>query len=880
MKRLASLIVDRPRAVLLAALALFVLALILAASRLEMRTSRGALIGEHHPFRKNQVELEKEHGDQETIVLALAGPKPERLAAAADELDRALRARPELFRSIFSRITAEDFADSALLLAPLQSLEVLEKIGPALLGSDPEARLGSLLLAVDELAAEAMSDASSRSQSLEAVLPSLQALLQSAAALEDQSLSMRQWMSAEPGFEGYLWGEDRARLIVLLNPARAEGGLDPRQAAVRELRSLVEALKKNFPDLRVGLTGAPVLEVDEVETYTRDSTRASLLSFLGVTVLLIIALRRLLAPILIGLSLFVSLILTLAAASLWPGHLNLLSVVFVVVIIGLGVDFGLHVLARYDETAKSQPKDLSSTELARIALTEAFEGTGRATIAGAVTTSLAFYSALFTDFRGLAELGIIAGSGVLCALLVMLTVLPASIVLADRWRRLDASPGPQPWAMSLDSLSARRPRVLVGLALLAFSFFGLAARNLRFDSNLLALQDPSLPSVQWELEILSDRELSGWFLVGSYPDIAALRTANARLASCPQVQRVESYAALCPPQQDELVLRWKRLGARLEAAATSASTSSGLGALKSGIEALTNRLEDAQERALSAGRESAVAALERLLSSLRSLAQTADRDPAALGAWQRRKLSELCSELVVLGARARRVEALSPERLPATLRDRLLGRSGRFLARIYPKANIWDQDAMNAFIDAALRIEPGLTGDPVVAREASRLMVRSYLESAAYALLLITIFLLLFFRSLVPTLLSLVGLALGATVFAGTMAIFGQSFNPGNMIALPLILGLGIDTSVHIVHRARDQGCDGLLSSSLGRAVLYSALTSIVGFGSLMISAHRGTASIGSAIAIGLCCCVASSLIALPALCRLILPEPGGGAGT
>jgi hypothetical protein len=204
--------------------------------------------------------------------------------------------------------------------------------------------------------------------------------------------------------------------------------------------------------------------------------------------------------------------------------------------------------------------------------------------------------------------------------------------------------------------------------------------------------------------------------------------------------------------------------------------------------------------------------------------------------------------------------------LPESLVTRFVGSDGKHLLKIYSRGDVWDMEAMGQFVRDVRAVDPRATGNPLQTYEASRQMKASYEQAAWYALAAILVVLYLDFRSLGFTLLALSPLGLGMLQLFGALGLLGIPLNPANMIVLPLILGIGVDDGVHVVHDFRRQPGRYRISPSTASAVLITSLTTMVGFGSLMIASHRGLQSLGRVLVIGVSCCLFTSLVMLPAL--------------
>lgn len=834
---------------------------LLAYRGLEMKTARIELTGPELPFAKRFMALEAEFGDLNRIVVTIESPSRSRSRAYAAALAARLRADERHFAGVFERVGPAELRGQALLLLPPEQLEEGAALAEHTLPAWRRGPLSGALAGWTRVVEDRLEGGASGSFDGALAERGLQLLKDIELTCGGREVARTPFDSLPSDEAGYVWGSGDRLLILVAFREEFEGQLDPRSASVGAARSLIRELAPAWPDVEVGLTGKPVLEVDEMATYEQDSLRSSLVALISVTLLLVLALRRLSAPVLIGGCLALSVAGTLGLATLWPGHLNLMAVVFVMVVIGLGVDFAIHLVGRYDE-ARGRGQEGPD------ALCQALVSTGPALAAGALTTAGAFCGAYFTDFKGLREFGIVAGFGVLASLLVSVSVVPALILLLEGRRgarpRVTSEGG---WFRRLDRWTRARPgRVLAGCALLTL-VAALGARDLRYEGNLLLLQDPGLPSVQLEHELLRDPATTSWFLAYPARDLSELAEVSSRAAALPGVDRVVSVLDLCPPDAEAWVETAARLQASLRAWLAAEARPSDAAGLRAACAGLVEVLERALEEALAGGVKEALPVLEGLLDQAQETldAIPTELPPSALDYEERLRAA--------LFARARPLSLgeldPSPSGLPPVLRDRFVGPQGSYLLRIYPKENLWDPERLAAFVAEVEGAAPGVTGVPAMLHGASSVMVEAYRQAGWIALGLVSLGLVVWFRRLKPALIALAALGVGVVWTAGLMGWLGLNLNPANLIALPLMLGIGIDSAVHVVHRASLGGNEGLLGTSLGRALVYSGLTSMASFGTLALGKHPGTASIGSAISLAILACVSAGMLVAPALWQL-----------
>lgn len=903
---LAHVIVTHPKSVLVVAFALTFAAAIPIALKIRagklLDLDRNNLIGAELEYNKRYTDLEKEFGDLAAMTVVAEAKTRARCREFADQF--AARCKGEkLFSNVFHRVPVEDLppgtplqmanpGDIRELASTLEDTNLFARIHQ---GEGAGGILAGLAAHVNSKVAtgDRGSDVGGGADMggilftvLDAVKDGLLTGAPYKTPWEDVVEDGHAW--GKPGVKANTptsrYGPEGHRLFVLVHAADSPDGSD---AAVHRLREILDGFKSDprWADFKLGLTGGPVLETDEMETYRADATLATVVGFFAVILLFMISFRRVLGPVCAGICLAMAIVFTLAFACVWPGHLNLISIVFMEILIGLGIDFGIHLVSRYDEER--------TYGMAPDAALEAALGlTGRASAAGAMTTALAFTATLFADFQGIREFGVIAAVGILCCLATMLLVLPAMIVLADRGAGgLSRRPRPG-WArtraaVKLDHWAIRRPRRLVFVSLVvAAGMLAIGARRLAYSGNLLDLQATNLESVQYATDLVQGDTIGN--LVADTPQ--QLEDYARKLQA---LTDIVDHTDSVPIFQDEKLHDIRRIARVVAAvpagpaAAPTASPKEALASLVAGLEAFREALLQAQELVVSSGRKTAreeVAGIDEIFKHMDPIVDAADPSgPEAeprgknLLAWEvglRQELLGLLDKLRRESANARRV---APGELPPVLRDRLVGKTGKLVLYIYPKEAIFADKPLHDFVTKIREAGmPELTGVPVQIYETGKRMREGYEKAGYLAFVAIAIYLLIHFRSAAYAAITLAALVGGAAIGVGLLAIKGETINPANMLAIPLTLGIGVCYAIQLVHRHRQAasrpsvaGPQPVIATSTGRGVILSAGTNVVGFGALALAHHHGTASIGYAITFGVVGCLVAALFFLPALLRL-----------
>lgn len=889
----ARLVIRFPVPVLLGALLSAAGSLWYTAGHLRFEMARSTLVGSGERYDRLFQEYRGEFPDYDRLVIVVEAGNVAEAKAYAAALAERLRADPAHVRDVFYRIDPGDFEDRALLYLSPEELRTLRaKVEEhreflaafaarptlqeffALTNRDVTRGLVRHLFTDLEPEGAAGQALAVELPLLTRVLEGMREALAGGAAYRSPWAAFLARADGKGSTDGYLLSEDERLLFLLvalveaettfLDLWRSESTGDPVQA----IRATAAALRRDFPGVNVGVTGAPALAADEMRAARRDIFLASVLGFLANALLLVIPFRAVVKPAFALLTLLVGIAWAFGFATLTVGHLNLLSAVFSSILIGIGINFPIHFLARYEE-ARRVGKD------APAALEESLGRTGVGVLGAALVTVAAFWSALLTDFRGIAELGFIAGSGLFLCFLASVTVFPACIALEDARRPAltlpPTVPGPAPAGREWGRLLGRPRLIVLAGALLALLPLAFISR-IGFDYNLLRLLPGGSEAVATEERLQARAGHSTWFAVSLAPSLAEAERRHAAFAALPEVGRVESVSDLLPAQQEEKrrILRALRptvAGLRVLRVPREAPDSH---ALAESLRRIRFKLgEDGGEAEVAAARH----ALGEVLAGLEA-SPTPGEVGRRLAAFGRRLGADFAEKVRLLRGSAE-APPLTTATLPASLRSRFVGESGRLLLRVYPRGDIWDREATARFIEALRRVDLDVTGPPVHTFEASRALTRGYGQAGLYALLAIFALSAILFRHAGHALLSMVPLLAGVGWTLGLMATLGMAFNLANLFALPLILGMGVDNGMNLVARFREEeGRRFVLATAMGKSMVLASLTTIAGFGVLLLAQHRGIASLGLLLTLGVSNILLASLTLLPAL--LLLLRRGG----
>lgn len=673
-----------------------------------------------------------------------------------------------------------------------------------------------------------------------------------------------EWLGAgkEPVSEGYLLTADKRYLILLAKARWTNGGrtLAPKRESIERIRTAIAELRRIHPGIEAGVTGSDALESDEIVTARRDATMATIVALSGVSLLFLLFWRGVGAPARALLSLAVGVSWTLGFITLYVGSLNILTAMFIPILIGLGIDYNVHLLERYGEERLRghSPGD---------ALAYTLQKAGKATVTGAITTVVAFYSLILTDFKGLVELGFITGSGLLLCLGAAFTVLPSLLLLQEGRTGARIASRSTTFLGFLERWS-HHPRVVIVVAGLLVVACLPALGEIRLEFNLLELQAQGTESVNWERRLLAEGGTSTWYAISLAGSPERVKTKKASLEALPSVDRVETVFSFLPKEQAGKLAAVQALRTPLAnlPAHFGRLEPVDLEGLKTTFERIRFKLADKDRLTTASGEDLEEA--RRHLELLRAQIETGDPTVLrqSLAAYQTELFADFERKITVL---EKNLESgpMTVADLPREIKDRFIAKSGIYLLKVFPEGNIWERESVEKFVRDVRSVDPDTIGNPITAWEHGRSMERGYLLGGLYAATAMAVVILWSFGSVGHFLLALLPLALGGVWTLGLMKLFQINFNLANLILLPLIAGYGIMNGLHIVKRYQQEGArSSIIANSTGRAVCLSATTTMVGFGSLMVASHQGIFSLGFLLSVGVGSVLVASLTVLPAL--------------
>lgn len=837
------------RAAAVAGLALLAaaLALVYTVRELGIDTDTAEMLSAELPFRQAYRQYQSQFPQYlDTLLLVIDGPDPEAARSAARRLAGTLAADRERFKTVWAPGVEPFFRDHALLYLEREELEALvdelARLQPFLarLTADPSLR-GLLDMLGAALEALRDGEALELGPLLEAVDATVQGALQGSA----RRLS---WEALMAGDEA-----TPARQLLLVQPRLDYGRLLAGGPALEAVRGHARRLEIG-PErgLRLRITGGVALAHEELASVSRGAALAAGAALVMVLGALWWGLRSPALVLAVLLTLVCGLSLTAAFATVAVGTLNLISVAFAVLYVGLGVDFAIHLTMAYRELRLwGRPP--------AAALAGAARAVGPSLLLCALTTMVGFYAFVPTDYAGVAELGLIAGTGMAIGLLLSLSLLPALLGL------LAPDPGGRPaaagWPARLGGWSRDHARgVRRGALLLAVAALVPAAR-VGFDPNPLNLRDPHSESVATFRDLMAAGDARPWTLTVLAPDAAAARALQARLERLAPVERVLGLDSFIPKDQPDKLALLDDLALLLGPRPALDAAPPALAEQRAALDRVLAVLADWPRP-----RPQALARLESRLRALAAALADPRQGPALLARLEPALLETLPESLERLYT-ALDAGPVAPAGLPEDLRRRWLSPAGVYRLQVFPREDLNDPRALRRFVDGVRALAPAATDTPVLVLEAGDAVVRAFVQALLVAGLAITLLLWWLLGGLGDALRVLAPLLLGGLLTVAAMGLAGLSFNFANVIALPLLLGIGVDNGIHLLRQWASPGPGGAdLRGATVRAMVFSALTTILSFGNLGFSAHRGTAGMGLLLTLGLLLSLAATLILLPAL--------------
>lgn len=714
--------------------------------------------------------------------------------------------------------------------------------------------------------------------------------------------------------EEYMLSPAKDMILLTVFPKFTIDDIDQSTQLVHAIEDIIHPAAAQYRGIeQVGMAGAMALGVDETRVLSEDSNITSVVAFVLIILLFVVSFRRWSAPLLAGVSLLAGIIWTTGFAALAVGHLNIMTSIFGVILIGLGIDFNIHIISGYLEN-RAAGMDVPT------AMKITFAKAGGGVLVGAFTTSLAFFTLMIAENAGMKEFGLISGTGVLLTMLSSFTVLPAWLAWLDltrqkKIRKLQVQLGtvapqtvqyyqlinriekksrrvaqlqtPSFWRLgSLSEKIGRQPVLYLSIAIALSALAMLQARHIRFNYDFMSLEPKGLTSVALQDAIIGKFNMSPDMVFVSAPSVAAARTIAQQAKEVPRIGLTNTISDYVPSDQQyqERLPYLAQIQQYLQHNAADTLAPNEADMLIDQLYRLEDNVIEMAQMAFAGGQDRVdakakeiagdltipVAQRHRLVQQLVDLIQHhPTRAVQALNVFQAHYEPYLRRTAASMSTS----DKITLDQIPDDILAQFISKDGtQFLVTMFPKEQIWNLNFLKHFSARMHQIDQRITGTPIIYYILIVLIGEDGTLAAALTLLVIFIILLLDFRSLKFSLLTMVPLVLGTLWMVGIMEMIGMKLNLLNVMGLPLILGMGVDDGVHIMHRYRMEGPHHIkhIFSSTGKAVLITSLTTFLAFGALAFSSHRGLASLGATLAIGIITMLLATLVVLPAIIALM----------
>jgi len=891
-------------------------------ARFNVVNNTSDLLSDKLPAKKYYDELKSDFGSDYRFIVLIKSPDPAQNRLAANEVGQYLESRKPQITTVLYKI---DFSAIKPRLLFTRSTDELEKIADQIEDEvnlqkqteDKNQKIQQMALDLNSILSEAnqkfddkylrkkdnwpdfkkfvaqfvsiLNKVASQAEGKKEV-PNVSKYSPDNNALDDfdadEMLAEHEYFSLQGG---------QAVLVFAYTGEEEKDSASPFSNTTKTIRAELKNLEAKYPGMEIKLTGEPALDTDQMEEANSDSAKAAMITLALIIGLFFISYRTFLRPTFAILVLIMAVLWSLGFGLATVGHFNILSIAVIPMVLGIGIDFGIQILGRYEE-------ELGQGRTIDEAVTTALQHTGVAIITGGSTTAAAFFTLCFNDFVGLSELGIIAGCSMIFCIAANLVVLPAVFILRDRTcsaEQLKVQSGNSAWNFirTWDRDMVRTPWIWIGASVIISIAAALSLPHLKFDYNLLNLDNANADSVKALYEVMDaskndeGTEVSTIYASVVANDLKEARDLSKNLLALPQVAKVDSILELVPEDQDKKMPIIQRIVTA--AGSLNVKPSNGksvdIPAARKDIASLLSQAKEGLKQAkgysnVSTIAKDAVSAFGNMIPAL----QRADKalNSASVDVIQKRFSASSTGAFSRMQANMALLKTQKADRgltladIPPQIQKLFLAPNGKILLQVYGKEDLWERDPDERFTNAVLTVAGKATGTPVLNYYATELLRVSYLWAAVWAFVAIVVLILLHFQSFKYLLLTLTPLVLAVLWRTGAMVWLGIEFNPANIVTLPLIIGIDVAFGVYIIDRYREDGKLSIFAGSTGKAIIMSSLTSLFGFSSLLISEFRGMFDIGQLMSLGIAIGLVTAIFILPQILALLKPGKPEGEPT
>jgi predicted RND superfamily exporter protein len=682
--------------------------------------------------------------------------------------------------------------------------------------------------------------------------------------------------------EGYFLSYNKTALILNVIPNFTMMDADLMVLCTDLVQEIVDRELKNYPDITAGLTGMIAVGRDEMVYSEQSLGYTSLIAMITILVLLIISFRMWIAPVFASINLFVGIIWAMGIVAVVVGQLNIMTSMMTVILLGLGIDFAIHIISGFTERrALGEP--------IAIALEQTFLKSGKGVLTGAFTTSFAFLTMIISSSRGMKEMGVVTGLGLLAIMLVTFLLLPTLLVLREK-RRQKKMEGTEirradisfRFLGRLGAFISERRKVTLVFIIILTGLLVFAAIQIEFDHNYMNIEPEGLTSIILQDTILYEFDLSMDYALILTDNVSQSRQLSKKFRELSSVAITEDISLYLPSEEEQATRREiiHTIVDQIHQSKLKKEISPGeWDQFNAALQRLLMNIVEMQDMAFLGGQDKVDKKCteiighplkERGKSILEQLIDLCQNEPDKM----RKTLSEIqklfapyFQQSVLFMADT---STINLSDLPNSILDRYVNANrDQFLITVFPAGNIWqDAQFLDRFVEDVEQVSERATGMPPVFRALMEIIGRDGRKAVLLTLIMVFFLLLIDFRHAGDALLAMIPLIFGIFWMVGIMHMFGLKLTVMNVMGLPMILGIGIDDGVHIVHRWRHEGNGRIpiVFASTGKAIMLTSLTTMLAFGSLLFSIWRGFGQLGSALFIGVAACFVATVVILPAL--------------
>ena len=829
--------------ILLAAILLASASLIYSSNNLTINTSTTDMLSKDLEFRKNYENLKSNFPSlSNNILIVITGETPDLSEDVAKQLSTFLKKEKDLFSFVFDAKNDPFFLQNGLLYLDTDELEDLSdnlaRFQPFLASLSSDASLGNFFKILNR----AVENKSIPEKDLTRVFSSMMKTLYQNIPMSWQSLMNENFADSQSNLNYH---------FIIAKPKTDFSTLQPAAAAIQKIREISNDILflKPFPEnsVSIRLTGGIVLEQEEMDSALEGAIKAGIVSLFLVGILIFLAYRSFRLVIASIFFLITALSLTFAYATFFVGQLNLISIAFVILFIGIGIDLAIQFCLKYKEETVAGRRNARALE-------NTVKNIGLAMVISSIAACIGFLSFVPTAYVGLAELGIIAGGSMVIAFFTSILLLPAFLKIFPL-KSSDGKESQNSITLTLIQFGYRRCRlVIIFTIFLSLIFTFVVLPKVEFDFDPMNLKDPETESYITATELMKNSDDPYYTINFVSDDLDQAKQVSSDLEKLPTVKKAISINDLLPSDQENKIQIIDEMKLFLSPILGS------------------QRMHKLESKTPSPQKE-----INHFIGYLDS---TGSKENKLLANSLRYFVTDtyLLRDLEVLlldsfHGRLERIRAsleakpFTIEDLPQMLRDRNQGKNGNYLVTVYPSKDLSTLGNLKEFVREVRKVVPSATDNAVLLLEAGKEVTKAFVMAGSIAFVAIVILLLLMFRNLIDTVLVLIPLVV-AMIYSGAIAVFlGLNLNFANIIALPLLFSLGIAYGVYFIFRHKKlQDISTIVSTSTPRAILFSALTTMGAFGSLILSPHRGTSSMGLLLLIALSMALLCTFTILPAL--------------